>query len=418
MQPRLVISFMFFSIALLAQDIAPNPLFVGKTFAFTYENGKSPKEYDSLAYDVFNKMVENKEITSLRHIPEGEKYGGFYEVYVNDDDSNLAATERNRMAYDAGERFKSLNLPITHTFYAFPKNRFFGDKRITYVVPRYESCLYEPYFTKSIELLGGKLVKPDENPDVTITVGIDACMSAYELNEIVYPKHKVYLDINSINNIAGIPASVNDKQEDKSEKVESNSASVHMLGNDLLRSGSSISLNTPNSGNIGLVVMGAGLALDLVSGMSSSKSSSPERADAVIKPPYGQEVDFIRYHVTFDGKNMQKLSYYQNQTGKTAHTIAHVLSNDAYIYSTNILWLNFSNWIKNDVATSASMKPYNKEPDMYKSIQMMLQGDAYVDTEKKQESDAVQSKGIGVAKPILASSATKPKKNTIQTIKK
>lgn len=332
-------------------------VFAGKRIAIVHEKGKMPSDWYKTTFELSKKLVESGEIVSSDIVQEGER-AGLIRFLVHSDSFSAALNERLSVLAIMADAFRSQGLPITYHYLSFPENKIFGDKRIGYIVNRFESCYYEPFLSKGFITQGATIVEPNENPDITLTIGVDTCMSGSELNSYLATKYKGETTyITSINREAGIPIKVAPKNNPSG------------VGSDLMRSGSSVQLANSTSGTAGLAIAGVGLALDLFERFSSKDPGGIKNID--LKP--GMDIDLVRYHVTLEGKGQKKVSFYHTNTGTTQHDQYGAIANDTFVYPTQVLYLYLTNWMKDSVAMQADLQSHHKEPDLLKAIKILHQ---------------------------------------------
>lgn len=357
-------------------------IFSGKKIAIKYEAGKSPKDYYDKVFEISKQFVASGDILSSEITKEGE-HTGLIKVIVKTDTLSGARDERNLLTDYIGERFVEQNAKITSKFISFPENRFFGDKRIGYIINKHESCFYEDFLTKGLKQNGAEIVSADQNPDIIMTIGIDTCLTNWELNNYLRSKKLYAISLSGINKSAGIPS-----------EIQRSSAQV-TVGNDLMRSGSSTNIALGGHDNVGLALMGVGAAISILDKFSGDKSVDN---DLVID--YDKEIDLVRYHITLEGKDKESLSFYSTYTGTTQHAIAYPISVDTFVNPTRMLYRHIQNWANDSKAMKDSILPYQKEPDLYKTLNMLIIGKDY-----KDEAVAVVS-----STDNTNSTATKPAK--------
>jgi hypothetical protein len=288
-------------------------------------------------------------------VKEGNR-AGLIRFLVQSDSFSAAIDERALAVGRIGDEFRKQGLPITDHYISFPENKIFGDKRISYIVNRFESCYYEPYLTDGLISQGATIVKENENPDMTLTIGVDTCMSGWELNNYIKEKYKgesTY--ITSVNREAGAPVKVSQKTGPSG------------LGSNLMRSGSSVQLSNATSGSTGLAIAGIGLALDLFERSLSNKDTGIQNIN--LKP--GMAIDLVRYHVTLEGKGQKKVVFYHTYTGTTQHDQYGTIANDTFIYPMQMLYLNLANWMRDSNTMEKGLQTHQKEPDLLKALKIL-----------------------------------------------
>jgi hypothetical protein len=351
----------FIFVLLLAVGTIPcvadseNSAFAGKRITIQHEKGKTPEDWYKTTFDISKKLVESGEIISSELVQEGDK-AGLIRFLVQSDSFSAARNERALVLDSVGDAFRKQGLPITYHYVSFPENKIFGDKRIGYIVNRFESCYYEPFLTNALISQGAIIVKENENPDVTLTIGVDTCMSGWELENDVEKKYKgesTY--ITSVNREAGVPLKVVQK------------TSPSGLGSNMMRSGSSLQLNNATSGTTGLAIAGVGLALDLFERSLSNKNTEVQNIDL----KYRMAIDLVRYHITLEGKGQKKVTFYHTYTGTTQHDMYGAIANDTFIYPMQMLYLNLKNWMRDSNALEAGLQTHQKEPDLLKALKIL-----------------------------------------------
>ncbi len=250
----------------------------------------------------------------------------------------VAKVERDIATGKVTERIQASNVPFTGRFTSMSTNLLFGDKSLGYILNPYRGCYDHGYLAKGLENNGFKLVNANQEPDITMTIGIDTCMTENEFKE--------YIQKNT---------ALKAKSAASTASVNNTSTSV---GNDLIRSGSSVQLGTPSGGgNAGLAVASVGLALNMVNWLATT-------------PP--QERDVIRYHVKFEGKNKKPLEFYPivitNNTHK-AETPVHI---SAKSEAENLLFSTFLGWNQDDKELIDKLPPLLLEKDVFKMVELMV----------------------------------------------
>lgn len=342
------------STLLNATDAGP-AVFTGKRIAIIHEKEKVPTDWYKTTFELSKKLVESGEIISSDIVQEGER-AGLIRFLVHSDSFATAWNERALVLDRIGDAFRSQGLPITYHYVSFPENKIFGDKRIGYIINRFESCYFEPFLTKGLITQGATIVKANENPDITLTIGVDTCMSGFELDTYLrqkYNNQSTY--ITSINREAGIPVQITPKNNPSG------------VGSDLMRSGSSLQLSNSTSSTAGLSIAGVGLALDLFERFSPKDPVGIKNID--LKP--GMDIDLVRYHITLEGKGQKKVSFYHTNTGTTQHDLYGAIANDTFVYPIQVLNLYLTNWMKDSAAMEAGLQTHHKEPDLLKALKIL-----------------------------------------------
>lgn len=349
-----ILMILILSTILSAADTG-NSTFAGKRIAILHEKGKTPDDWYKTTFDMSKKFVESGDMVSAEMVKDGER-AGLIRFLVHSDSFSEAWKERALALDRVGDAFRSQKLPITYHYVSFPENKIFGDKRIGYIVNRFESCYYEPYLTDGLISQGATIVKENENPDITLTIGVDTCMSGWELENYMKEKYKGQSTyITSVNREAGIPVKV-------AKKIAPSG-----LGGDLIRTGSSLQLGNAASGATGLAIAGIGLALDLFERSSSNGNTVIQNIDL----KHGMTIDLVRYHVTLEGRGQKKVSFYHTNTGTTQHDQYGAIANDTFIYPMQMLYLNLDNWMKDSNAMEVGLQTHHKEPDLLKALRIL-----------------------------------------------
>jgi hypothetical protein len=281
-------------------------------------------------------------------------------ILVKTDSLSEARDERNLLTDYIGERFAEENPKVTSKLISFAENRFFGDKRIGYIINKHESCFHEGFLTKGLKEVGAEIVGADQSPDIVMTIGVDTCLTNSELNKYLEKKTPYGISLAGINKASGIPNEI--------QKPYTKSA----IGNDLIRSGSSTNLALGNDG-VGLALMGVGVAFSLFDSFSDNKDV---KSDLVVA--WNKEVDLVRYHITLEGKDKETVSFYNTYTGTTQHDKNSPIAVDTFVNPTRMLYLHMQNWANDSKAMKSSLSAHQAESDLYKSLAMLIMGKNYV----------------------------------------
>lgn len=330
-------------------------VFKGKRIAILHEKGKMPTDWYKTTFELSKKRIESGEIISSDIVQEGDR-SGLIRFLVHSDSFTAAWNERALILDRIGDEFRTQGLPITYHYVSFPENKIFGDKRVGYILNRFESCYYEPFLTQGLVAQGATIVEANENPDITLTIGVDTCMSGFELDAYLRQKYNYQSTyITSINREAGIPIQVASKTNPSG------------MGSDLMRSGSSLQLSNSTSGTAGLTIASVGLALDMFERFASKDPDGIKNID--LKP--GMDIDLVRYHITLEGKGQKKVSFYHTNTGTTQHDRYGAIANDTFVYPMQVLTLYLTNWMKDSASMEAGLQRHHKEPDLLKALKIL-----------------------------------------------
>lgn len=323
---KLAVSLLFIGVtSAFAADVA------SKTIAIKFDKGKS---IDDLLQNITERLqgVASEEgIKSVELLPR--YFGHELEVQTISDDKMLSQSAVHGAVYRISEDMKKANLPYSTRFQQLPKNIFFGDKSIQVVSIPYEKCYDQKYLSNKLEKIGMKIVDLSENPDITLTIGIDVCMTESELKTFV--------------------------AKTAEEKIAKASTKQQRLGTDLMGAGSNINLQSPNGyGNVGVTVAGIGLALNVVNWLSA--------------PPPAQEHDMVRYHIKFESKNNPSAEFYPlirtDKTHKSGDSIAY----GAYYDIENVLIEQLTDWNNNPKKAIENLYNIYLEKDIIKQVPMVI----------------------------------------------
>lgn len=308
-----------------------------KNIAIIYEEGKTPEELFNTAYGYFKKLTETGELKSAE-LGTAKIFGKVIDIQTHTDDTMAAQYEKDVAAISVRNMIEASNVPYTARFSILATNYFFGDKSLGYITNPYKGCYNHDFLAKGLEKSGFKIVDVSEQPDITMTIGIDTCMTENEFKEYIQ-KNTAFKATSAAS--AG--------------SVNNTSSSA---GNDLIRSGSSVQLGTPSGGgNVGLAVAGVGLALNMINWLATT-------------PP--QEKDVIRYHVKFEGKDKKSLEFYPmvitNNTHK-AETPVHISAKNE---AENLLFSTFLGWNQDDKELTDKLPPLLLEKDVFKTVELMV----------------------------------------------
>ncbi|MFY9141273.1 hypothetical protein [Sulfuricurvum sp.] len=359
-------------------------IFSGKKIAIKYEDGKSPKDYYDQVFEISKQFVVSGDILSSEITQEGE-HAGLIKVLVKTDSLKEAMDERNLLTDYIGERFADQNPKITTKLASFPENRFFGDKRIGYIINKHESCFYEDFLTKALKQNGAEIVSASQNPDIIMTVGVDTCLTNWELNKYLASKMPYGISLSGINKAAGIPS-----------EIQRPSAQA-TIDNDLMRAGSSTNIALGGHDNVGLALMGIGAAVSILDKFSSGKAAD---SDLVIE--LGKEIDLVRYHIILEGRDKESVSFYSTYTGTAQHEKYSPIAGGAFVYPMKMLYRHMLNWANDSKVMKDSLLAYQKEPVLYKSLNMLIMGKEYKDdtvvsTSLSSDTNLTTSKSVKLA---------------------
>ena len=307
-----------------------------KTLAIVYEDGKTPEAlfHSSLGY--FKKAIETGVLKSAE-LGTAKIFGEVIDIQTATDSTTTAKHERDVAAISVKNAIEAANVPYSGRFSILGTNLLFGDKSLGYAINPYKGCYDHDYLAKGLEQTGFKIVDASEQPDITMTIGIDMCMSENEFKE--YIQKNTSLKVKNDNAAAGNHTSTS-------------------LGNDLIRSGSSAQLGTPTGGcNVGMAVAGVGVALNMVNWLAT-------------KTP--QERDLIRYHVKFEGKDKKPIEFYPMVITKNTHKTGDTLYISARNEAEQLLFVSVMGWNLDNNGFSEKLPPVLLEKDILKATVMMV----------------------------------------------
>lgn len=308
-----------------------------KTLTIVYEKGKTPEELFNTAYEYFKKLTETGELKSAE-FGTAKNFGKVIDIQTKTDDTVIAHYEKNVAAISVRNMIEASNLPYSGRFAIHSTNYLFGDKSLGYVINPYLGCYDHDFLAKGLEKSGFMFVNANQQPDITMTIGIDTCMSENEFKEYIQKNTAL-------------------KAKNLGVSVANNSASSS-LGNDLIRSGSSVQLGTPSGGgNAGLAVAGVGLALNMANWLTT-------------KSP--QERDVIRYHVKFEGKNKKPLEFYPIVITNNTHTAETPVHISSKFEAEKLLYSTFLGWNLDDKELTDKLPPLLLEKDVFKMVELMV----------------------------------------------
>lgn len=322
-------------IAIVTSSLEAEETVPKKTLAIIYEEGKTSEAlfHQSLGY--FKKAVETGELKSAE-LGTAKIFGEVIDIQTATDSTTVAKHERDVAAIAVKNSMEAANVPYSSRYTILSTNLLFGDKSLGFVINPYRGCYQHDFLAKGLEQTGFKLVNANENPDITMTIGIDACMSENEYKE--YIQKNTALKINNANTV-----------------TSTNSSSV---GNDLIRSGSSAQLGAPTGGgNAGLAVAGVGVALNMVSWLTT-------------KSP--QERDVIRYHVKFEGKDKTPLDFYPFMLSKNTHKEGTSIDISSYQEAEKAIFTSFLAWNALGGSFNDQLPAVLFEKDISKATEMMV----------------------------------------------
>jgi len=316
--------------SLLAEETIPK-----KTLAIVYEEGKTSESLFHKSLGYFKKAIETGDLKSAE-FGTAKIFGEVIDIQTATDSAGIAMRERDVAAIAVKNSIEAANIPYSSRFTILSTNLLFGDKSLGYAINPYRGCYQHDFLAKGLEQTGFKIVNTSENPDITMTIGIDACMSENEYKE--YIQKNTTLKINNVNTATSTNGSG--------------------IGNDLIRSGSSAQLGTPTGGgNAGIAVAGVGIALNMVNWLTT-------------KSP--QERDMIRYHIKFEGKNKTPLEFYPMGLSKNTHKEGSPIDISSYQEGEKYLFATFIAWNAVDSAFGEKLPPYLLEKDILKATEMMV----------------------------------------------
>ena len=311
--------------AYAAEDIMP------KTIAIKFDKGKSTEDLLQKTVERFQSIADEQGIKSIELLPR--YFGHEIEIQTITDDKMISQSVVHGAVYRVSEDMKKANLPYSTRFQQLPKNIFFGDKSIQVVSIPYEKCYDQKYLSKKLENIGMKIVDLSENPDITLTIGIDVCMTESELKTFVSKKAE--------ETIASVPT-----------KKQS-------IGTDLIRAGSNTQLGSPSGyGNVGVAVAGIGVALNVVNWLSA--------------PPSPQEHDMVRYHIKFESKNKPSAEFYPLVRTDKTHKSGDPIAYGAYYDVENVLIEQLIDWNNNPKKAIENLYNIYLEKDIMKQVPMVI----------------------------------------------
>jgi len=316
------------SFPLLSEESIPK-----KTLAIVYEEGKTSDALFHSAFTHFKKVVESGELKSAEW-GTAKVFGEVIDIQTASDSVTVAKVERDIAATAVKNGMEANNIPYSGRFTILSTNLLFGDKSLGYAINPYRGCYQHDYLAKGLEKSGFTLVDANASPDITMTIGIDACMTENE--------YKAYI------------------QKNTSLKIKNNTTTANNsnFGDDLIRSGSSVQLGTPTGGsNAGIAVAGVGIALNMVNWLAS-------------KSP--QERDMTRYHVKFERKNKTPLEFYPIALSKNTHKEGAPIDINSYQEGEKFLFTFFIAWNTLDSAFGEKLPPYLLEKDISKATEIMV----------------------------------------------
>ncbi|MDD3596487.1 hypothetical protein [Sulfuricurvum sp.] len=306
-----------------------------KTLAVVYEETKTSQALFHTAFGYFSKLTQSGELKSAE-LGSAKIFGEVIDIQTNTDDSSTAKSERDMAVISVKNAIEASNTPYSSRFTALATNLIFGDKSLGYIINPYRGCYDHDYFVKGFEKNGYQLVDVNQNPDITISIGIDACMTENEYKEYIQKNTALRLKT----------------------QTASTDGSTSSFGNDLMRAGSSAQLGTPSGGgNAGLAVAGVGLALNLANWLTT-------------KTP--QEKDVIRYHVTFSGKDKQLFEFYPMIITKETHKEGNPLYIGSYHEAEQALFSTFLAWEIDPKELVRKLPSFVLEKDMIKMTEQIF----------------------------------------------
>lgn len=306
---------------------------IKKTIAIQYDQGKSPDDLLENAYNHFKDEIKNKKLLSVGY-RDAMVFGKVIDIQVSSDNAVASSRECSVVAQDLQESMFVSNLPYSGRFTILKTNILFGDRSLAYALNPYKGCYNEDILLHTLKNSGYKIVALNENPDITMTIGIDACLTENE--------YKRFIQKNSSLQIA---------KDDNITKKSSN-----LIGNDLIQAGSNVQLSSHANSSTGVAVAGIGVALNIIDWLAN-------------KTP--KERDLIRYHLKFEAKDKKTLDFYPMILTKDDHANDKPINLRAYSEIEKLLFSSFTAW-NNNIDIQDSIPKAMFEKDIVKATQMMV----------------------------------------------
>lgn len=297
-----------------------------KTIALVYEDGKTPQALFHTALGHFSKLTQTGELKYAK-LGTVKHFGEVIEVQTDSDSGSVAKAKRCSALEKVTEEMQKSNLPYSGRFKDFSTNFFFGDTSLGYVINPYRGCYDQEYLLNGLEKRGYRMVTAQENPDITLTIGIDVCMTENE--------YKAYIHNNT------------------APGLNTQTASYNGTAVARVNDGMSAQSGIPS----GIKAPGAASALKMSNRILSKTA---------------QERDVLRYHVTFSGKEKKEVEFYPFAFTDTTHKEGEPVNMGAYHELENIVFSAFLDWDAEDKAFNDKIPSVLKEKDFLKMTEQAL----------------------------------------------
>lgn len=314
---------------------SPKSDVVKKKVAVVYEPGKTTKDLSKMLHDDLVDLQNEGKIQEVvsSDVDISQRNRGFI-ISVNTGNSRNTSFQ---LMDQLPKRIEKQGLPFTTRLYINPKNIFFGDKNLLEVVDVYQNCYREEPFLEELEDAGYEVVDENDNPDLKITIGLEACLKENELYAYLNKMSKMRLE--------------QVKDPGFSNKAIQNSGG--MIGGGLK---SYMANPTTNLGKVGGAVGGS---LAVVGAMNWIFSDS--------------EKTFARYRVVFEGKDQNKTEFYyffKSYTGRHPGLFIDPMTIVPHV--SKKLSAFFDTWQKDDANFKNSMTPDMSQPDLLEASMIFL----------------------------------------------
>lgn len=322
----------FISTSLLyAEDVAP------KTVSLRIDKNKNIDVLFDQVYEAFQTLVKKGELKNAAY-GEATLHKKVIDFQTQTDDIDEGTKEAKNAAAHVREILNSNHQPYSAKVTVLKSNLFFGDKSQAYALNPYKGCLKTDLLANRLEIAGYKLVDETKDADLILNIGILACITQTEFANFRESEGKYKGTIPSQNTSQTITGDA---------------------GKELMNTGAQVQLSTPQGGgNAGMAVMGAGLALNLLSAFI---------------PNSIQEKDIVRYQVTMIRKGEKPFTYYPMALSDGTHGIEKSIGYSASSILENVILNDFKVWDKHNEIFMKSMPSFLLEKDLQKAIRMTLE---------------------------------------------
>lgn len=303
---------------------------IKKTVAIRFDQSTSYDAlFDKKFVPQFQKLIESGDIKAA-----SKGTASFSRTIMNFQLTNNETKTMRQQSLEVQAKIEELasqeNTSFSSIATVLPENILFGDKSLYYMINPYSGCYDQQVFEIWLKGAGYNVVKESENPDFTIAIKLDTCLTSDEFED-------QYDDYRN-----GVPS--------KNIPTSTSNHSISDAG--LIKSGADTSLATRGSGsNAGTVMVGAGVALAAL--------------DVLTQP---QTNDMVRYSVTLEGKNKKKLTFYPTSYSESTHKRGDAISLKAYVNAESITYHTFIAWDQNNRDYMNKLDQLQTEKDIMKGV--------------------------------------------------